>query len=431
VVAIRASSYRVGFPSPHTGLRFLVDQPASLQSKGLREAFMPTLAAGALFMVGLAGLIMWALAARRATLLLLAGLCLAGAGMQALQALRWFFQYAADWHYPVYVTMAALVALQGLLVVAFEVAHFNLPRGGWVVAALAPALGLVVGLAQDRTQGTLLLAGGTGAALACAAWACWLRRPGAWPVLVGLALTAFLMTGIGEDFRTSFFPTFLPALLGVICSLAVRLRAERRQAREAQLTAARLEIELLKKNLQPHFLLNTLTAVSEVIEQDPKGAVDFIDDLAAEFRSLASMSGEKLVPLHRELELCRTHLKVVGRRTGCALDLQAEAVDGTLVPPALFLTLVENGLIYQRAKPGESFRLAQSGDRSQVRFVLVSPGRPTESAGRLPGGTGLRYVKARLEENFPGHWTFAHGAVPAGWETTIAWRLPAAGGGGA
>jgi hypothetical protein len=57
-------------------------------------------------------------------------------------------------------------------------------------------------------------------------------------------------------------------------------------------------------------------------------------------------------------------------------------------------------------------------DRS-LRFRFLSPGETRTQPGRVEGGTGLRYIKARLEESFPGAWTFAQQATPAGWETSL------------
>jgi hypothetical protein len=434
VIAIRTSSYRVGFPASNSGFRFLVDSPARLQGLVLREAFVPTLAAGALCMVALAALIMWLLAARRVTLLLLGGVCLSGAAMQALQAFRWFYAYPSDWHYPILTTMVSLVGVQVVLMVGLVVAQFELPYRRLVLGGLVPVLGLVSWLGPERMnlEGVWMLAVGMTTALGCAGWAVWRRRRGAWPVAVGVAASALLLALEAEDFRASFFLKFLPALLGLIAALAMQLHEERRQAQAAQLTSARLEIELLKKNIQPHFLLNTLTAVSEVIEKDPTGAVRFIDDLAAEFRSLAAMSGERLVPLAREMELCRAHLRVIEKRTGRSHALAAEGADeAALVPPALFLTLIENGLVHQQPAAGAEFRLVARAAPAEVRFAFTSPG-PTRAAGDRPtGGTGLRYVKARLEESFPGRWTFSHGAVAGGWETVIGWRPERNGGGAA
>lgn len=143
IVVMRTSSYRVGFPAATSGFRFIVDASAKLQGLVLREAFVPTLAAGGLCMVALATLNMWLLAARRATLLLLGGLCVSAAAMQALQAVRWFFPYPADWHHPVLTAMVMLVGVQGVLTVAFVIEHFVVPRRALLLGGLVPVLALV------------------------------------------------------------------------------------------------------------------------------------------------------------------------------------------------------------------------------------------------------------------------------------------------
>ena len=443
VVAIRTSSYRCGFPAATSGLRFLVDDPGRLRSMVLREAFLPTVAAGALFMTGLASLIMWLLAARRATLLLLGGLCLAGATMQVLQAFRWFFVYPADWHYPVLTVMTSLVGVQGVLTVAFVLVHFQAPRRGWLLMGLAPVFALVAWLSPERQnlEGVRILAVALSLALVCAGWAVWLRRRGAWSAGLGVAVSAVLLAFEAEDYRASFFLKFLPALVGLISSLAAQLHDERKNALAAQLTASRLELELLKKNIQPHFLLNTLAAIIEVIEQEPKRAVGLIEELAHEFRILARVAGEKLIPLGHELELCRAHLRIMSLRKGarCSLAVAAGADERALVPPALFHTLVENGLTHLLPLDGEQrFELSVTPEPGRVRYTLVAHGEPMgrERAATfsplnitrppVPAppvarreGTGLRYIKARLEESFPGRWSLQGGAVPEGWRTVI------------
>jgi LytS/YehU family sensor histidine kinase len=208
------------------------------------------------------------------------------------------------------------------------------------------------------------------------------------------------------------------------------VEADRRRAREAQLTAARLETELLKKNIQPHFLLNTLATIVEVIEQEPKTAVALIEALAGEFRILARVAGEKLVPLGHELDLCRAHLGVMSRRKGARCSLAVHGVDErALVPPALFHTLVENGLTHLLPSGGEQrFELHADRVAEQVRYTLVAWGQAVEAAPPQEEtrreGTGLRYVKARLEESFPGRWTMTAGPVEGGWRTVIVLHGP-------
>jgi hypothetical protein len=425
VVALRTSSYRCGFPAATSGFRFLMDSPSVLHGKVLREAFMPTLAAGALCMTGLASLIMWLLAARRATLLLLCGVCLSGAAMQGLQAVRWFFVYPADWHYPVLSAMTMLVGVQGILTVAFVIVHFKVPQRRWLLGALAPVFALVAWTSPERQnqEGVRILFLGIAVSLACAAWAAWRRRRGAWPAVWGVAASVVLLAIEAEDYRASFFLKFAPALVGLIASLAVQLHDERKHARAAQLAAARLETELLKKNIQPHFLLNTLAVLTEIVEQDPRRAVQLIDDVADEFRTVARVSAETLIPLAQEIELCRAHLRVMSVRTGRAWSLETSGMDETvLVPPAVFLTLIENGFAHQRAAGAADAAFKLTLERTATgarRWVFWSPGEVQANATRPTGGTGLRYVKARFEESFTGKWSLIDGPAAGGWQTVI------------
>jgi LytS/YehU family sensor histidine kinase len=226
-------------------------------------------------------------------------------------------------------------------------------------------------------------------------------------------------------------------VVGLLTAVILQMRDERREAQAALLTSARLEVELLKRNIQPHFLMNSLASLMEVIEQSPQGAGPLIESLAGEFRILARVSGEKLISLGQELELCDCHLRVMSMRQGTSWRLERDGVNpDTLVPPALFHTLIENGITHSEGRPQHRvFRLRAEVDGDVTRFTLLAPvARPPEEAtapspvnGRRPealngsatGGTGLRYVKARLEESFPGRWQLRTGLTSEGWQTAI------------
>jgi LytS/YehU family sensor histidine kinase len=260
---------------------------------------------------------------------------------------------------------------------------------------------------------------------AAAGWAVWRRRTGArltfTAASVGLVILR-LDSSANQILGPSFLITFSLLVMSLLAAIGKQVQSARRAARAAELTSTRMEIELLKKNLQPHFLLNTLTALTEVVEQSPREAVKLIDDLAEELRSLSRMSAKKLIPLGQELELCRAHLRVMSLRTGKPWQLNAEDLDpASLVPPALFLTLIENGFTHQRiASTGGAFVLRRDNmPGNAMSFIFVSPGDIQDDPSRAAGGTGLRYVKARLEESFPGRWSFRQGPTSAGWESVI------------
>ncbi len=432
-VALRMSTYHYNFPAPRTGIYLAFENYADRLRYEARQSIMPLIGAGcAVIVAGFCGAL-FLIVERRRLLLLCGGLSLLIAGFYFLIAWRWLHNDPFTWLFPRYVLITALMTAISLLLTWLLLAQFAVPRRGRWLLALTPLLAAAWVLPLYHWDKTLWQCRAMLVfALVITGRAAGQRRPGARIVLAGVLIGLVALRA--DENRSMVSPAFLMSLgalvLCVVAGLGAQVQADRRRAREALLTTARLETELLKKNLQPHFLLNTLTAISELIEQDPPGAVLFIDDLADEFRSLARMSGEKLVPLGQELDLCRFHLRVIGRRTGRNHDLVVEgAAEATPVPPALFLTLIENGLVHQQAETGVAFRLVAQPAGTGVHYAFVSPGRTRVLAGRPAGGTGLRYVKARLEESFPGRWTFSQMAVTGGWETIISWQVePGAGG---
>ncbi len=68
--------------------------------------------------------------------------------------------------------------------------------------------------------------------------------------------------------------------------------------------------------------MNTLSALSEWLLSSPKDSVEMIDALAGEFRALSSCSGQKVIPLETEIELCRSHLKIMSYRHDQIFELE-------------------------------------------------------------------------------------------------------------
>src|SRR5205085_2260579 len=81
----------------------------------------------------------------------------------------------------------------------------------------------------------------------------------------------FLQPWYWADYFLYFALNFVFVCL--LSSHALEVRREQHQK-------ARLELEMLRRHLQPHFLMNTLTALSEWIEEDPKTAVKMIESLS-------------------------------------------------------------------------------------------------------------------------------------------------------
>ena len=212
----------------------------------------------------------------------------------------------------------------------------------------------------------------------------------------------------------------------IIISIFKRMHERNRLYEATRMRSHRLETELLKKTIQPHFIMNTLVSIISLISEDPKKAVKLIKALAEEFRVINRVSSETLIPIREEIDLCRTHLDLMGLRMDAEYDLITSDIDEEdRVPPLLFHTLVENGLThafdvkecgrffisYERTKKRRIYRVRNDGSLLKL-FV-------SKTNSEIEEGLGLHYVRARLEESFSSGWFLDYGVKNGEWEVQI------------
>lgn len=210
----------------------------------------------------------------------------------------------------------------------------------------------------------------------------------------------------------------------VICtsfSIARQFTRTERAEREAKLKSANLENELLKKNINPHFVLNTLTSVIAWLRKDTGSAIKLIESLADEFRMINQVSAFKQIPISQEIELCRAHLRIMSYRKGA--DYKMETFDineDDTVPPMIFHTLVENGLTHGFEKRISGiFRLERVLKPGCLQYILSNDGDFNTDDTKGSTGLGAKYIKGRLEESYPGRWNFISHKKETGWESVI------------
>jgi two-component system, sensor histidine kinase LadS len=190
---------------------------------------------------------------------------------------------------------------------------------------------------------------------------------------------------------------------------------------DEQIRSMRLELELLKANIHPHFMLNSINAAIMWIKEDPATAERLLHALSGELKQLLKIVGEKVIPIDEEIRICRSHLEVMSLRHDKSFTLRLEGVKACeTIPPLVFHTLVENGLThgYAGRQVGE-FTLARSEDEGAIVYTLFNDGAAGAKKGES-NGLGLKYVRARLQEAYGGKWRLESRAVPGGWAVTIA-----------
>ena len=201
-----------------------------------------------------------------------------------------------------------------------------------------------------------------------------------------------------------------------------------RRARELEVRESRLETELaraqihaLRLEIEPHFLFNTLNAITALVRlQDTRRAVDMLVDLGDFMRSNLERPPEQFAVLETEVAWVRRYVSLQQMRFGDRLDVQYD-IDATClderVPSLLLLPLVENAFRHGLGRQARAGRLTVSagrrGDRLRIAIADDGVGVPANFDVASRSGTGLRNVRTRLEHLYGEKASFAIERGPA------------------
>jgi signal transduction histidine kinase len=198
-----------------------------------------------------------------------------------------------------------------------------------------------------------------------------------------------------------------------------RERAAERLA--AGLTEARLQA--LKMQLQPHFLFNTLNAISALIPAEAKPARRMVARLGDLLRIALEHEETQEVTLREELAFLQPYLEIEQARLEDRLTVVMEIAPETLdarVPHLLLQPLVENAIrhgIAPRIKPGRVEISATSGADGRFLHLEVrddGPGVDRDDQVRTRKGVGLANIRSRLEQLYGGEHRFELATHPEG-----------------
>jgi sensor histidine kinase YesM len=189
------------------------------------------------------------------------------------------------------------------------------------------------------------------------------------------------------------------ALYISITSVRERHAAELRQSELSRALQA-AELKLLKSQLNPHFLFNSLNSVRALIAEDPSRARDAVTQLAGLLRYTLRSDHEELVTLERELKTVGDYLALeslrLGDRMRVELDIAAGAQD-IRVPVMLLQTVVENAIKHGIADlPGGGVLQVSATLHGDALHVEVRNPRPTNPTPSEPQGSGLYNAAERL-----------------------------------
>jgi hypothetical protein len=259
------------------------------------------------------------------------------------------------------------------------------------------------------------------------------------PVLGACAIAASFVLAVGWELaaraiyrlpiindqliRDAMLPTFvLTAWSALYFSFVYRDRANRESERALRATALATEAELamLRYQVNPHFLFNSLNSLRALIDENPAAARTMVTQLADLFRHSLRTTSDDLT-VGDEITAIRNYLDIQKIRFDDSLDATVD-VDGaaseTQLAAFLIHPLVENAVKYGRETSDKPLRVQvrvrRDGDRLDV--VVRNTGRWLENGAQNGAGTGtgLRNLRARLVHLSPERHTLEVGAVDGG-----------------
>jgi hypothetical protein len=229
------------------------------------------------------------------------------------------------------------------------------------------------------------------------------------------------------------FITYIGVLAaGLARAYSIRYRQQREESLRvaaqlrAQLAEARLDA--LRMQLDPHFLFNTLHAISSLVERDPRGVRRMISRLSELLRHTIEGSTEQEITLREELDLLRRYLEIMEVRFQGKLeittDVQERALDA-LVPNLILQPIVENAIKHGASKIEGMGRIALRGriETSELVLTVENNAALVETTGGT--GVGVRNTRARLSHLYGDEQSFelraGNGTAPS---TIAEIRLP-------
>ncbi len=192
---------------------------------------------------------------------------------------------------------------------------------------------------------------------------------------------------------------------------------------EARLLARDMELQLLRLQIDPHFLFNSLNSISALTSFDPAAARQMAIDLAQFFRQTLALAGQERIRLEEELALIEHYTAIERQRLGDKLRTAIDAPPETLaalLPPLTLQPLVENALKHGlRARSDGGLVQIQALVRDGWLHLAVRNPVPVEPT-REPGlGQGLRHLRERLAAQYRDRARVSWGSTPEGFAVEV------------
>jgi two-component system LytT family sensor kinase len=200
-------------------------------------------------------------------------------------------------------------------------------------------------------------------------------------------------------------------LIGLVQGIFYYRDAQEKELEGSQLQAqlANMRLDILRMQLRPHFLFNTLHAISTLIDEDPAAATEMLFRLSDLLRGILNNNHMQEISLRDELQFVDSHLAIeqvrFGDRLSTKISVENEVLD-CAVPQFILQPLVENAIQHGIGKHAGTDLIEITASR-RLGFLHLQVGNAKgrleqSSVECLQSGIGLSNTKLRLETLYNG-----------------------------
>jgi len=186
------------------------------------------------------------------------------------------------------------------------------------------------------------------------------------------------------------------------------LKQKEQEKRELEFQNKEIQFSLLKSQINPHFLFNTLNSISMLMSSSKEKARAMISQLSDIFRYALDSSRDEVVTLKDEMEFIENYIRIQKVRFQERLNFETdidEDCNQLKLPPMVLQPLVENAVKHgiDPKDDGGTIRLKVTKNKTAVRFTVEDNGlgsRSRPADGKKSTGIGLKNSDQRLRTMF-------------------------------
>lgn len=248
-------------------------------------------------------------------------------------------------------------------------------------------------------------------------------------LIVILAIFSFLAQYIADVFVNkdgNYYGGYLDPILFILITTGMRAYSEKLKDKyliqeaitkqtqielklqETEAKHVKAELELLKSQVNPHFLFNTLNSIYSFALDNSHKTANSVMKLSDLMRYLLESSKKKLVPLQQECDFIENYIALEKVRLGskCKITYETKGeIEGKNIPPMLLIPFIENSFKHGIgiSTTHNYITISLSIDNNNLNFSIENNIPPQKNTmNEMPEKTGIKNVKRRLELLYPG-----------------------------